>query len=548
MLWNLKSKLTEKTKKDRLRELVNLLLKNRHLSQDEFADFVNPPYPDLSLTTSKLTDLDSTQLTKAISLIKQAIDSKKPILIYGDYDCDGVCATTTLYEALVSLGASVTPFIPHRLHHGYGLSEAGLTDALSGFKAKALIITVDNGITANETVDSLRSQGHQIIITDHHQIGSKLPAADAIVHTTLLSGTGVAWLLSSHLTKKEQPLDLVALATVCDLLPLTGVNRLLVKHGIEQMRHPKREGLKALYHVSGIVSPAEISAYHLGFILGPRINAVGRLGHAHEAFRLLISTDYRQSLSLAHSLTVTNQDRQDLTTDYSDYAIEHFSKLNPLPNVLFLADERFHEGIVGLIAAKLVERFHRPALVASLTPTLGKGSARSIPGFDITDFLKKSQSLLLSVGGHHQAAGFSFDPLKTEELTKALTLHSQDFPVDLLTKSLDVEVELSAEDLSFELLDLLDQFAPFGIANPEPVFSATIPLKNIKTLGKTNNHLKVFPAYPFQYLDIIGFNLASFAPKLADKPSIQAAFYLKKNTYMGNTRLQLLLKDIQADV
>lgn len=537
MLWNLKSSLTKTTKKQRQVELLQLLLRNRDIQDIE--NFLNPPFPTRQFVFDNLHNLDQAALDKAVKRIKEAITQNQEIIIYGDYDCDGVCASTILFEALKTLKANVSVFIPHRQEHGYGLSESGLREAIKG-KKNPLIITVDNGITAHQVIETF--QELDIIITDHHKKEDALPKAFAIVHTSLLSGSGVAWLLGCVLTTKLQPLDLVALATVCDLLPLTGVNRSLVKHGLLQMQKTARPGLLALYEVSGI-NKTELSTYHLGFVLGPRINAIGRLGAAIEAFNLLSAPSSAIAAPIANSLSSKNQDRQELTSDFSKIAFDHFSNQEKLSKVLFIADERFHEGIIGLIASKLVEKYYRPAIVVSLG-SVAKASARSIPGFDITSFLQGLKESFTGLGGHHQAAGFSFQPENLKQIQEKIEKKSSNISDDLLVKKLDIDIELQPQDLDFDLLNSITQLEPFGVDNKEPIFSCTLPVSKTQLLGKDKAHLKVILKNPFQHLDVIGFNKAKYHEDVTNF-DLNCAFTLQKNTFLNKTKLQLLIKDIQ---
>ncbi len=542
MHWNIKGKLSKKSQEDRLEEIIEVLLANREIDKAALTDFLNPPLPTRERLFQLLVDLDQEQLSGAVEYIKAIIQKNKPIIIYGDYDCDGVCASAILYSTLKELGADVAVFIPHRVNHGYGLSTKGLEDALKA-KENPLVITVDNGISAVDAVKLLRSQNIDIIITDHHQLPPNLPEANFIVHTTLLSGSGIAWLLGSILLNRRLSLELASLATVCDLLPLTGLNRSLVKHGLSQLHSTKHPGLNALFEMNGL-DPKTISTYHLGFILGPRINAVGRLGHAKDALSLLTTNDPVHASVTAYLLSTVNQDRQFLTSNAAKNAIEYFSSLDPLPKVIFYADKHLHEGIIGLIASKLVDHFHRPAVVATLSPSVGKASARSVPGLDITEFLKKGQQHFLSVGGHHQAAGLSFNPQNLKKIQSFLSEQSETIDDSLLVKKLDIDIELVPEDLTMNLLSSLERLAPFGMGNEEPVFSVTLPISSTKLLGKNQAHLKILAKYPFNGLDIIAFNQGRLSNQISLNSTIKLAFNFQKNVFRDKISPQLLVKDI----
>lgn len=553
MIWNIKDKLKASTPEDRLTEVRELLLKNLGLQLAATQQiFFNPPYPTIENLLPLLRDLNQDELTKAVTRIKEAIKNQQPILIYGDYDCDGVCSTAILWQTLHSLGAIVYPFIPHRQHHGYGLTEKGLTAALEYINLKApntkpLIITVDNGITAIDSVKILTENNIDLIITDHHTKPAVLPNVSAIVHTTTLSGSGVAWLLASTLTSPPPlALGLAALGTVCDLLPLLGPNRQIVTHGLKALRYPNNPGLEALYHSAGITDPSIIDTYHLGYVIGPRINAVGRLDHALDALRLLCTSNPRTAASLAEKLNSLNLDRQEVTAKHSLDAINHFSSLKPLPNLLFISSPDYHEGIIGLIASRLVEQFNRPAIVISTSLGLAKASARSVHPINITKLISHAKDHLLGYGGHHSAAGFSLNPDNLDSVKNLLELKARDYDPSLFDRSLDIELELEPQDLTFDLLHLIEEFAPFGVGNQKPIFSSVIPIASHRLLGQKQNHLKINPASPYQSLDLIGFNLADKAKLL--KQVNRFAFTLDKNIYNGRTSLQLILKDLAEAV
>lgn len=541
--WNIKANLNSKTPADRRQEVIDTLLNSRGIKDHQ--QFINPPAPSFQNLPDHLPDLDKDQLKKAISIIKQNIKEKKPILIYGDYDCDGVCASAILWRAIHDQYESVLPFIPHRTRHGYGLNQKGLEEALEKYQdEKPLIITVDNGISATQAIADLKKEGYQVIITDHHHPHGDLPPADAIVHTTHLSGSGVAWLFGSALFEMDLSRELVALGTVCDLLPLTGANRMLVKHGLTDLRQTSIAGLKALYQIAEVTS-SDIDTYHLGFVIGPRINAVGRLGHALDALRLLCTNNQSQAESLAQKLNNINKERQDLTRDYTQEAISYFKNQGNLPPVLFIANEDYHEGIIGLIAGRLTEYFNRPSVAIAISEGVAKGSARSLPGIHITNLLSQNQSYLQNFGGHEGAAGFSANPDDLESLYNGLLESTKDLDPSLFEKNLDIDLKLEGADLNFDLLSDIDSLAPFGISNPKPVFSVTITPADIRAIGAEKTHLKIQASSPVDHLDIIGFRLAEKLPLIQDQSHLELAFTLQKNIWNGRTSLQLNLKDLR---
>lgn len=547
MRWNIKHKLTKKDPKERLSELEDLLLANRGLKTDSDKDFfLNPPQPTPKKLIKYLPDLDQDQLKQATQQINKAIKKKRPIIIYGDYDCDGIAATAILWQTIYDLGGKALPFIPHREKHGYGLNKSGLDDALELFDQNdPLIITVDNGISSQKIAQQIKDSPADLIITDHHQQPQKLPVAQSIVHSTHTSGSAIAWLLASQLSQTTDHLDLTALGTVCDLLPLVGPNRMIVKAGLESLRQTKNLGLKALCQVAG-VDPKQIQTYHLGFVLGPRINASGRLDHGLKALRLLTTTNPARAKKIAQELDQLNRQRQDLTTTHSRQTITQFANLPQLPPILLAASSQFHEGIIGLIAAKLTERFHRPSLVVSLQDGQAKGSARSISGVDVTQLISSADQFLTSFGGHSQAAGLSTTIEQLPSVKETLLETAQKIDPKLFEKSLSIEAQLSPDDLTFDALKMIENLSPFGIGNPRPVFASQIPITDFRLVGSDKNHLKVSLDSPYQDLDVIGFYQADKKDLLSSTKKPHLAFVLQENTFQGRTSLQLNLKDVKV--
>ncbi len=540
--WQILHHLTSTDPLARLEEIKQALFASR-LGTNTLDTYLNPSRPTPESLIPLLPDLNQSSLTRAVKLIKTAIAKKQPLLVYGDYDADGVCATAILWETLHTLGGNALPFIPHRQDHGYGLSIAGLTDALKLFPITPLIITVDNGITAVAAAKYLKKKKIPLIITDHHEPPTPLPLASAIIHSTHLSGSGLSWLLSSKLSKDPLPLDLAALGTVCDLLPLDAVNRPLVKYGLIDLRQTTRLGLLALFNLIGVNPGATLTTYHLGFIIGPRLNASGRLASALDSLRLLCTKNQPQAQKLAATLDATNQERQTLTATLTKQAINSFIG-SDLPNLLIVDSPDYHQGLIGLIASRLSQYFHRPALAISVGPDIAKGSARSIPGIDITSLLSEFKDLFTSLGGHHQAAGFSLDPKTLPTLKDKLISRFNQLNANLFAKSLIIDIALEPQDLNFDLLNLISTLSPFGVANPEPVFSISLTPSSVSSLGKTGEHLK-FTFDSLLEIDGLLFNTKKSAPDFPSHP-INFAFQLKDNNFRGQTKLQLMIKDIQV--
>lgn len=534
-----------------LDELINILLANRGLSSAvDIQEFFHPQSPtDIPLSSSGL-DPDSVQ--QAIQLIKHHQENKNPIAVYGDYDVDGLCSTAILWETLYhkTLSPFVFPYIPHRKSEGYGLSQAGIDACLS--KGAKLIITVDNGIVAHSQISYARAQGADVIVIDHHEpetasnSPSSLPPANVILHSTKTCAAGLTWFFSREFSRVASGqrlaanghLSLVSLAVVCDMVPLLGINRSLVKAGLEEIRCTSRPGLLSLLKDSA-VSPEDIEAYHLGFVIGPRLNAMGRLEHALDSLRLLCTHDPSQADELAAKLGETNRSRQQLTIDATAHAISQIeTKYGAnLPKLLIVADPSYDEGVVGLVAAKLLEKYSRPSIALSVGPEFSKASARSVPGFHITEHLRRSSHLLAAVGGHAMAAGFSVKTSDLEQLIELLVSDAQGQVNDsLLVKTRRVDAEIPFSLVGFDLYNRLQDFAPFGLGNPQPVFfTPSLSISNPRRLGKQNQHLK----FQVNQFDAIAFNFS------ANPPAVAGLYYsLDTNTWNGQTKLQLIIKDI----
>jgi len=478
--------------------LVGILLENRGIKDPE--TFFNPPNPDHLVTQlpTYLPDLNLDQLRRAAELIRRAIAAQEKIVIWGDYDVDGIAATAVLWQALHRLGADVLPYIPDRFGEGYGLNVEGIRKLKE--EGVQLLITVDSGITAVEEAKFCRSLGVDLIVTDHHLKSSLLPPATAVVHTTALCGAGVAWLLASQLgadrLELAASLDLVAIATVADLQPVLGANRALVKHGFEVLNRLERPGLAALVEAAGL-RPGALGTYAAGWVLGPRINAVGRVKHGIEALRLLCTSDLTKARQLAQVLNRANAERRALTAHTFDHAR---GLVNGKEGLIVVHHDQWHEGVIGLVAGKIVEEYGRPAVVIAKGKDFSKGSARSVSGLNIVDLLRTQEDLLEDVGGHAAAAGFT---IKTENLNKFVERLRATAGELLLGKDLrpvlKVDLPLPLEQLTLRLVRELEKLAPHGVGNPEPTFLAeNARVVSERRVGREQQHLKLSLAPGFE--------------------------------------------------
>jgi len=518
-------------------DIVKTLLANRGLKTKAQIEQFFHPIPPVDLKTP----FDS---KPAIQLIKAHIKKGHQIAIYGDYDVDGICSTAIAWETLYSVYKNVFPHIPHRESEGYGLSTKGIDHCLE--QGAKLIIAVDNGIVAYDQVAYCRKRKCDIIIIDHHETGSKKLTANCILHSTSSCAAGLTWLfcrdyvLSCHPERsrgipplaslgRDDKLELVAIATVCDIVPLLGPNRSFAKYGLEELHRTTRPGLQALFVEAGIKDA--IGPYEVGFIIGPRLNAAGRLEHAIDSLRLLCTKDPKRAQQLAASIGQTNRDRQDATLS----AVTHALSAVTTTDLIIAADKSYHQGVIGLVAAKLVEKYHRPAIAISIGELESKGSARSIPGFHITDHLRTAEKLLVNIGGHAMAAGFTVENSQLEILISKLTSIKIDPKLLVKTQRVDAVVPLST--INYKLSTKLKAFEPFGLGNPTPIFkSSHLSISDSKSVGQTGKHLK----FKVGELEAIYFN----APKLPSNP-VDLVYSLEENTWNGQTKLQLLIKDVQ---
>ena len=494
----------------------------------------------------------------AIERIRFALDHQEAIAVYGDYDVDGVTATALLLQALHQLHANVRGYIPNRFDEGYGLNN----DALDHLNAEGvkLVITVDCGIRSPNETQYAREIGLDLIISDHHHPSDELPPAFAIINPKQaddlyadkdLAGVGIAYkiaeaLIGSGDLSLMDLLDLVALGTVADLAPLVGENRMLVRRGLKQIRETKRQGLFSLANVAD-VNISRITAEQIGFALGPRLNAAGRLESALGALDLLTTNDFMRAGQLAQQLDVQNRQRQALTRTTQEKAESLVMADETEPFLLFAVDEEFNPGVIGLAASRLTEMHYRPAVVAAKATEETRGSCRSIPEFHITDALDQCTDLLVRHGGHAAAAGFTVRNEKLPELISRLKsiaeaqLSGQD-----LRPTLTADMEVPLSQLNFDLLKHLAAFEPTGYGNPNPIFvSRNVKVKSARTVGSEGRHLKLTledergVAY-----DAIGFRLGNLQASLPARVDVMYSFEV--NEYNGRTSLQLNLKDVKA--
>ncbi len=545
--------------------LICQLFYNRNLkTKNAISTFLDPDYKTGLYDPFRIQDM-----AKASDRIFRALAKQEKILIYGDYDADGITATTLLYKTLKFLGAQrVTTYIPHRQKEGYGLNSKSVQNFAQ--KKVKLVITVDCGISNRKQVAAAQSQGIDVIVTDHHLVPAKLPRAYAILNVRRksdhypfkeLAGVGIAFKLACALLGQDQKhgaqeceafekwlLDLVAIGTVADLASLVDENRTLVKYGLIILNYAKRLGLKQLYQTARLnpkISP--LTTYHIGYQIAPRLNAAGRMVHADAAFQLLLTDSEREAQELALKLEATNRERQKLTSAIFGEAEAQIGKIEER-RILLAASPQWSAGIAGLVAGKLCDQYYRPTLIIERGEKHSTGSARSIEAFDITAALDDLADLLIRHGGHKTAAGFT---LATENIAlfyeRLETMAQAKMSPADLRPSLEIDAPLPLTQISWSLYDLLEKFSPFGESNSIPRFLARrVRVVQMRTVGSENKHLKLTLQDQNQKtFEAIGFGLREWLSKIIIGDKIDLVYELSSHEWNGRQDLELKIIDLK---
>lgn len=559
--WNIAhhdpEKVTELTRECGISPLVATLLLHRGIDNAEGARrFLSP-------TLANITDpLLMRDMQKAADRLRDAVAGNETICVYGDYDADGVTSVAVVTGFLRELGADCFYYVPNRLEEGYGLSRVGVLEASE--KGARVIVTADCGITAFAEAELCSALGIDLIITDHHTPAESLPCACAVLNPMRadcpfpcpsLAGVGVVFNLlialrgrlrdARYFPENRAPdlrtyLDLVALGTIADIVPLVDDNRILVSSGLHRLSAASRVGIAALKKVAGIAD--DVDSVAVGFRLAPRLNAAGRLDDASAAVELLLTDDRQRAAALAMELNAGNEERQSLEREILDDALR---MLSSDPNIrgrksIVLASDSWHSGVIGIVASRIVELYHRPTILIALQDGNGKGSGRSIPGFHLHDALRACSEHLIRFGGHKYAAGLTIDEGTLQQFTArfdeiAEGLLSED---DLLPE-VRIDAELSPGDISLDVAEEVAALEPFGSGNPRPLFL----LKGVRVLEKTvvkKRHLRLRLSAGGSSLDAIGFSMAGRIP---DEEFLDVVFYLDVNTWNGIKSARLRLKD-----
>ncbi|MCH7322211.1 single-stranded-DNA-specific exonuclease RecJ [Solibacillus sp. MA9] len=497
-------------------------------------------------------------MEQAVARIEQALDSGEKILVYGDYDADGITSTTVLLNVLLDLGADVDFVIPNRFLHGYGPNENLFRQAhMDGVQ---LIITVDNGISGIEQVKLARELGMDVIITDHHEAGDELPDANIIVHPRIpegqypfgeLAGVGVAFKLAHALYGElpEHLFEYVAIGTIADLVPLVGENRYLVQRGLQALQHSHNPWVPALCEASGAVQK-DINEETVGFYFGPRLNAIGRLGDAQPGVHFLMSENQLEANNLAKQLNDKNIERKKIVEEITDEAIAIIESNEPMRDslVLIVAGEGWNPGVVGIVASRLVEKYYRPTIVLSIDREKGhaKGSARSIEGFHLYNELAKNRDILPHFGGHPMAAGMTLPIEHVDELrTRLHEQASACLTEEQLIQKLQIDVPIDLNEISVEAIEEIRQLAPFGTEFPKPNFAIQqVKVKSMRKIGTAENHLKMELEDAYATLDAIGFSKGYLFDEISYGIALSLVGDLQINEWQGNKKPQFMIQDV----
>ena len=528
---------------------------------DAAASFLSPRLRSLR-DPFELSDMEP-----AIRRTLGAIERGEKIAVFGDYDVDGISSTAVMVLALRHLGAAPVFFIPHRIHDGYGMSARRVEELAA--EGATLLITVDCGVSCSAEIQIARRLGMDVIITDHHLAEGELPDAHAIVNPNRadayyeggrLSGVGVAFKFAHALLKgADRPaeeardflkslMDLVALGTIADVVPLVGENRILAHFGLEVLQNSARPGIQALLEVTGLRGK-QLRAEHVGFVLGPRINAAGRTDHAGAALELFLTTDPARAHEIAKHLDMLNRRRREEEASILDHCLAAADQQMATSDdsLLVVAGQDYHLGIVGIVAARLTERFHRPAIVLRMEEELARGSARSIGGFDIHEALCSCHDLLTQYGGHAAAAGVQLQSVRVPDFRGAINEFARGiFAARDLTPEIQIDVQLEPDEFTWKLHRDMQRLQPFGEENPSPLFLIQGVQNAVPPRVVGTNHLKLVVRLGARSVGAIGFGLGEHLALCASGQPYDIVFRSTENHFRGQTNLEMHVVDLRA--
>ena len=530
-------------------EAARLLFSRGIKDEDSLSRFLAPSLDDLH-DPYLLHDMD-----KAVDRIRRAIEQGEFILVYGDYDADGMTSASILKETLEQLGAECLVYLPNRFTDGYG-PNASVYKYFIEQQGISLIVTVDNGVAGHEAIDLAQSMGVDVIVTDHHSMPEVLPDAYAIVHPEHpkadypfkhLAGCGVAFKLACALLEEVQVelLDLVAIGTIADMVSLTDENRIMVQYGLEVLRNTQRLGLQELFEVAGI-SSSDLTEETVGFQLAPRLNALGRLDDPNPAIDLLTGFDDEEVHEIALMIQNKNEERKEIVQAIYE---EAKSLVDPNKSVQVLAKEGWNPGVFGIVAGRLLEELGQTVIVLNIEDGRAKGSARSIEAVDIFEALDPHRELFIAFGGHAGAAGMTLEVEQLDALSEILETYVKDKGIDAKGKSkLYLDEELDLENLSLEAVKSYERLAPFGMDNQKPVFYIRdFQVENARSMGAGDSHLKLKISKGTANFEVVAFGQGAKATEFAQTKQLELAVTLSVNQWNGQTTLQLMMVDARVD-
>ena len=552
-----KEKVDELKSKYNISELLATILVNKNITtQKEINEFLNPTRNDF-FDPFLMNDMDI-----AIKRIKKAIENQEKVIIYGDYDVDGITSITVLKSFLKDVGLDVDYYIPNRLEEGYGLNKNAIDEIAK--KEYKLMITVDCGISAIEEVDYANSLGIEVIITDHHEPGDEIPKALAVVDNKRkdnkypfreLAGVGVAFKVSQALAQsmniREEEylkyLDIVCVGTISDIVPLVSENRVITKLGLKLVKQTRNMGLRAIINSSGY---SQINSTTISFGVAPRINACGRMGKAEQALKLLLSKDIYEVNKLTQELNSYNRERQEIEKEIFENVLTKIEQNNLAKNrTIVVGGENWHHGVIGIVSSKITEKYFKPSILLSFEEDgTGKGSGRSIPGFDLHEALMKCENCLEKFGGHSMAVGLTIKKENLEQFYKKFEKIAEENEIENIIPIINVDAKIELDKIDKSVVEDLKQLEPFGEANKTPTFALkNIRIDSIRALSE-GKHLKLTLRENNQIINAIGFNIGELAEayKIGDK--IDIAGVLEINTFNGIDNLQINIKDIMKSI
>ena len=540
-------------------KMIATILLNRGVSKEDIPAFIKKSMANI-LDPSLMLDMD-----KAVERINTAIENGDKIVVYGDYDVDGITSTALLYEFLERLGANAEYYIPDRKGEGYGINIMAVNKLLR--RGVKLLITVDCGITAIGEVEFAKLQKMDVIITDHHTCKDRLPTAAAAILNPKrpdceypfdsLAGVGVAFKLilalavSRGMSSREvfdEYIDLAALGTIADVVPLLGENRIIVDKGLSALQNPSRVGIRALEEVAG-VSDKPVTASTVAFAIAPRLNAAGRLGTATTAVELLLTRDENRAREIALALDEENKERQQTEKEIFDEALQMIAKDANFEKkkVIVLAREGWHQGVIGIVASRLCDMYYKPCILISTDNGSGKGSGRSIKTFNLFDALSACEKHLTDFGGHAVAAGLNVNQSEIENFDKAINKYADETLGEKdMIPTVEIDCPLSEQSLTIENARMLTRLEPFGMGNEKPVFAvSSVTVMSAETVGADSKHLRLRAFKNNQTINCIGFGMGALAGTLHAGDVVHIAFQMDINSYQRTESVRLVLKDIK---